>query len=41
MKFTITPLGGGSRDLGKVVDAIVRYLPSPLYVCQPEHALDY
>jgi len=26
MKFTITPLGGGSRDIGKVVDAIVRYL---------------
>ncbi len=29
MKFTITPLGGGSRDLGKVVDAIVRYLQPP------------
>lgn len=29
MKFTITPLGGGSRDIGKVVDAIVRYLQPP------------
>lgn len=29
MKFTITPLGGASRDIGKVVDAIVRYLQSP------------
>ncbi|MFJ9365287.1 GTP-binding protein [Nocardia sp. NPDC101769] len=24
-----------------ILDAIVRYLPSPLDVCQPEHALDY
>lgn len=26
MKFTITPLGGASGDIAKVVDAIVRYL---------------
>lgn len=24
-----------------LLDAIIRYLPSPLEVCQPEHALDY
>ncbi|MFB8007410.1 GTP-binding protein [Nocardia sp. NPDC056000] len=24
-----------------LLDAIVRYLPSPMDVCQPEHALDY
>ena len=30
VKFTITPLGGGRRDVAKVVDAIVRYLqPTP------------
>ena len=34
MKFTITPLGGGSRDIAKVVDAIVRYL-QPLPKEQP------
>ncbi|MEV0063519.1 hypothetical protein [Nocardia sp. NPDC050718] len=28
-------------DVGPLLDAIVRYLPSPLHVCQPEHALDY
>ncbi|MFD6105005.1 GTP-binding protein [Nocardia salmonicida] len=30
-----------SDDIAPLLDAIVRYLPSPLYVCQPEHALDY
>ncbi|MFE3617985.1 GTP-binding protein, partial [Streptomyces anulatus] len=34
-----TPLA--SDDITPLLDAIVRYLPSPLYVCQPEHALDY
>ncbi len=29
MKFTITPLGGSSRSLAKVVDGIVRYLHPP------------
>lgn len=29
MKFTITPLGGGRRDIAKVVGAIVRYLQPP------------
>jgi conjugative relaxase-like TrwC/TraI family protein len=29
MKFTITPLGGGRRDITKVVGAIVRYLQPP------------
>ncbi|MVU83424.1 hypothetical protein GPX89_40080 [Nocardia sp. ET3-3] len=28
-------------DTTRLLDAIVRYLPSPLDVCQPEHALDY
>ncbi|WP_245553578.1 GTP-binding protein [Nocardia veterana] len=28
-------------DRGALLDAIVRFLPSPLQVCQPEHALDY
>lgn len=28
-------------DIAPLLDAIVRYLPSPLDVCQPEHALDY
>ncbi|MFE7721590.1 GTP-binding protein [Nocardia rhizosphaerihabitans] len=28
-------------DIGPLLDAIIRYLPSPLHVCQPEHALDY
>ncbi|MCX0275633.1 GTP-binding protein [Nocardia zapadnayensis] len=28
-------------DNAALLDAIVRYLPSPLLVCQPEHALDY
>lgn len=28
-------------DIAPLLDAIVRYLPSPLYVSQPEHALDY
>ncbi|MDO3646170.1 hypothetical protein [Nocardia mangyaensis] len=27
-------------DIAPVLDAIIRYLPSPLHVCQPEHALD-
>ncbi|MEV6769817.1 GTP-binding protein [Nocardia sp. NPDC051030] len=31
----------GSDDPTPLLDAIVRYLPSPLDVCQPEHALDY
>ncbi|MEV3959333.1 GTP-binding protein [Nocardia sp. NPDC050193] len=28
-------------DNAALLDAIVRYLPSPMLVCQPEHALDY
>ena len=32
-----TPWGA----IAALLDAIVRYLPSPLHVCQPEHALDY
>lgn len=28
-------------DPTPLLDAIVRYLPSPMDVCQPEHALDY
>lgn len=28
-------------DTALLLDAIARYLPSPLDVCQPEHALDY
>lgn len=28
-------------EVAPLVNAIVRYLPSPLEVCQPEHALDY
>ncbi|WP_194819984.1 GTP-binding protein [Nocardia sp. XZ_19_385] len=31
----------GSDDLASLLDAVVRYLPSPMDVCQPEHALDY
>ncbi|GAB2511166.1 GTP-binding protein [Nocardia heshunensis] len=27
--------------IAPLLDAVVRYLPSPLDVCQPEHALDY
>ncbi|MFD6450187.1 GTP-binding protein [Nocardia sp. NPDC060220] len=34
-----TPLA--RDDIAPLLDAVVRYLPSPLYVCQPEHALDY
>ncbi|MFE3541897.1 GTP-binding protein [Nocardia sp. NPDC059177] len=30
-----------SDDIAPLLDAIVRYLPSPLHVCQPEHTLDY
>ncbi len=30
-----------SDDISPLLDAIVRYLPSPMHVCQPEHALDY
>ncbi|WP_280437032.1 GTP-binding protein [Nocardia carnea] len=30
-----------SGHIAPLLDAIVRYLPSPLHVCQPEHALDY
>ncbi|MBF6347422.1 hypothetical protein IU448_00150 [Nocardia flavorosea] len=29
------------RHIAPILDAIVRYLPSPLHVCQPEHVLDY
>lgn len=29
MKFTVTPLGGGRANTGRVVDAIVRYLQPP------------
>ncbi|WP_063034337.1 GTP-binding protein [Nocardia grenadensis] len=28
-------------DDAALLDAIIRYLPSPMLVCQPEHALDY
>ncbi|MEC3915950.1 hypothetical protein [Nocardia sp. CDC160] len=28
-------------DIPPLLDAITRYLPSPMDVCQPEHALDY
>lgn len=27
-------------DVAPFLDAIIRYLPSPMHVCQPEHALD-
>jgi hypothetical protein len=27
-------------DVAPLLDAIVRYLPSPLHVWQPEHSLD-
>jgi translation elongation factor EF-G len=27
--------------IAPLLDAIVRYLPSPMHVCQPEHPLDY
>ncbi|NKX85974.1 GTP-binding protein [Nocardia coubleae] len=30
-----------SDDIAALLDAVVRYLPSPMYVCQPEHVLDY
>lgn len=30
-----------SDDLPPLLDAIAHYLPSPMDVCQPEHALDY
>ncbi|MEV6098685.1 GTP-binding protein [Nocardia sp. NPDC051981] len=30
-----------TNDPAHLLDAITRYLPSPLTVCQPEHALDY
>lgn len=30
-----------SGDITPLLDAIVRYLPSPMDVCQPEHSLDY
>ncbi|MEV5834463.1 GTP-binding protein [Nocardia sp. NPDC052112] len=30
-----------SDDIAPLLDAIARYLPSPMDVCQPEHALDY
>lgn len=29
-----------SDDPAALLDAVVRYLPSPMHVCQPEHALD-
>ncbi len=32
---------GGRNDIAPFLDAVIRYLPSPLHVCQPEHALDY
>ncbi|MEU6584147.1 GTP-binding protein [Nocardia sp. NPDC046763] len=35
------PILCGSEAPTPLLDAIVRYLPSPLDVCQPEHALDY
>lgn len=28
-------------DIAALLDAVVDYLPSPMLVCQPEHALDY
>lgn len=28
-------------DIAPLLDAVIRYLPSPMQVCQPEHALDY
>ncbi|MFC9995919.1 GTP-binding protein [Nocardia sp. NPDC127526] len=31
----------GSNDIAPLLDAIIRYLPSPLDSCQPEAALDY
>jgi len=34
-------LCSAADDLAPLLDAIVRYLPSPMDVCQPEHALDY
>ncbi|MCX4090933.1 GTP-binding protein [Nocardia sp. alder85J] len=33
--------GRSDEDVAPLLDAIVRYLPSPLDVCQPEHALDW
>ncbi len=30
-----------SDDPAPLLDAVCRYLPSPMHVCQPEHALDY
>ncbi|MGW4743067.1 GTP-binding protein [Nocardia xishanensis] len=30
-----------SDDIATLLDTIARYLPSPMDVCQPEHALDY
>ncbi|RMI28393.1 GTP-binding protein [Nocardia stercoris] len=30
-----------SDNIASLLDAVVRYLPSPMDVCQPEHALDY
>ncbi|MFI8975529.1 hypothetical protein ACIGO9_21765 [Nocardia asteroides] len=32
---------GPRNDIAPFLDAVIRYLPSPLHVCQPEHALDY
>lgn len=29
------------HHIAPLLDAVVRYLPSPMHVCQPEHALDY
>ncbi|WP_067823020.1 GTP-binding protein [Nocardia inohanensis] len=37
----IVPVLCAAAEIGPLLDAIVRYLPSPLDVCQPEHALDY
>ncbi|MGW1737207.1 GTP-binding protein [Nocardia sp. NPDC001965] len=31
----------GGDDIAPLLDAVVRYLPSPMLVCQPEHGLDY
>lgn len=28
-------------DVAPLLDAVIRYLPSPLHVCQPEHVLDW
>ncbi|MGI8756906.1 MAG: hypothetical protein ACR2MB_13825 [Acidimicrobiales bacterium] len=38
MKFTVTPLGGARREVGRVVDGIVRYLqPKTIGGPAPDH----